>query len=157
MAVRRVQEQPLDERMSSGTRGPGESSTSDRSITARGVLAEVDALFSKGDFEGALSVASAILRIDPDSHEAASYAESCRLRLRMSYAARLGSLLRVVNQVMSQERVRSLALDHRAGFVLACVDGFSTVEEILDVAGMPELDALRVLVDLFERGVIETH
>src|SRR4051812_30269119 len=100
---------------------------SERTITARGVLAEVDALFSAGDFESALSVAQSILRIDPDSAEAASYAESCRLRLRLSYAARLGSLLRVVTQVTSHEDVRRLHLDHRAGFLLSCVDGFSTV------------------------------
>ena len=130
---------------------------SERSITARGVLSEVDSLFAAGDFEAALAVAQSILRIDPESAEAASYAESCRLRLRLSYASRLGSLLRVVVQVTSHEDVRRLRLDHRAGFVLSCVDGFSTVEDILDVAGMPELDALRLLVELYDRGVIDTH
>ena len=47
-----------------------------------------------------------------------------------------------------------LTLDHRAGFMLSHVDGVSTFEEILDVSGMPTLEALRIIVELLEQKVI---
>jgi hypothetical protein len=50
--------------------------------------------------------------------------------------------------------VRWLSLDHRAGFVLSCVDGYSSIDEILDVSGMPPLDALRVLYELLQQRII---
>jgi len=34
------------------------------------------------------------------------------------------------------------------------VDGVSTVEEVLDICGMPRLEALKTLADLLERGAI---
>jgi hypothetical protein len=50
-----------------------------------------------------------------------------------------------------------LGLDHRAGFLLSRVDGLSTVEEVLDICGMPRLEALKTLVDLLDRGAIRVE
>jgi len=44
--------------------------------------------------------------------------------------------------------------DYREGFVLSLLDGASTVEQILGIAGMPEGEALGVLCDLWARGVV---
>ena len=56
--------------------------------------------------------------------------------------------------VLPPEQVRWLSLDHRAGFILSCVDGYSSIEEILDVSGMPQIDALRILHELLVQKVI---
>jgi hypothetical protein len=45
-------------------------------------------------------------------------------------------------------------LGHREGFVLALLDGCSTVEHLVDVAGLPEADTLAALCELCARGVI---
>ena len=47
-----------------------------------------------------------------------------------------------------------LHLDHRAGFLLSCIDGMSSIDDILDVSGMRELDALRILFELVQENVI---
>jgi hypothetical protein len=116
---------------------------------------EMRARYAVGDFSGALTSADALLALSPSHREALKHAESCREVLCQMYTARLGSLIHVPSVVMSQDKVRWLSLDHRAGFLLACVDGFSTVEEILDVCGMSSLDALRILADLSDQKVIE--
>ena len=48
-----------------------------------------------------------------------------------------------------------LPIDHRAGFLLAHVDGMQTLEEILDVCAMPATEALELLEKLRNLGVIE--
>jgi hypothetical protein len=50
--------------------------------------------------------------------------------------------------------LRALAVDHRAAFLLAQIDGISTVEMILDVSGMARVDALRFLNGFVEQGII---
>lgn len=48
-----------------------------------------------------------------------------------------------------------LKIDHRAGFLLAHVDGMQTLEEILDVCAMPAAEALALFANLKALGVIE--
>ncbi len=110
--------------------------------------------YAVGDFSGALGVAEAILEQDPANAEVARYAESCRDILMQMYTARLGSTRVVPRVVLAPERIRWLTLDHRAGFLLSCIDGCSTVEEILDVSGMPALDSLRILCDMLHQEII---
>jgi hypothetical protein len=55
---------------------------------------------------------------------------------------------------IQQEEIRWLSLDHRAGFLLSLIDGSLSIEELLDVCGMPRLDALRILFGLFDQRVI---
>jgi hypothetical protein len=56
--------------------------------------------------------------------------------------------------VISGTTLRALNLDHRDGFVLSCIDGFSTVEEILDIAGLERGEALAILSTLLDKGAI---
>jgi hypothetical protein len=53
----------------------------------------------------------------------------------------------------SEERSDEI-LDHRAGFILSLLDGCSSVETVLDVAGLPEHETLEVLCDLCARGIV---
>jgi predicted transcriptional regulator len=46
------------------------------------------------------------------------------------------------------------AREHRAGFLLSLVDGVSTLEAIVDACGMPKLEALRILNELTQRGIV---
>ena len=110
--------------------------------------------YAVGDFTGALVIAESILEQDPSDIEAARYAQSCRDVLTQMYSARLGSLDQVVRVAIPPEEIRWLSLDHRAGFLLSLVDGCSTMEEILDICGMPRLDALRIMFMLHEQRVV---
>lgn len=110
--------------------------------------------FSLGDYSGALVVAEEILEDNPDHPGALKYAESCRQVLEQMYTARIGPLDRVPFVAVPLEQLRWLNLDHRAGFVLSHIDGSCSLEQILDVSGMPTLDALRILFELVQQRVI---
>jgi hypothetical protein len=111
--------------------------------------------FDAGDFSGALIVAEGILVEDPDNADALLYAEHCRDVLKQMYLSRLGGLRRVPNVAVGQDQLRWLSLDHRAGFLLSLVDGRSTLDEVLDMSGMSDLEALRLLVQLLQQNVIK--
>jgi len=117
-------------------------------------LGELRERYALGDFSGALTVAEALLEDDPTNADVQRYAESCRDVLKQMYTARLGSLEQVPMVGVPTEQLRWLTLDHRAGFLLSHVDGVSTLEEILDISGMPHLEAMRIIYELLQQKVI---
>jgi hypothetical protein len=117
-------------------------------------VAEMRERFSLGDYTGALEMAELILAEEPGNLEAAECGENCRTVLENMFAARLGPLDRVPMVVVPRTQMRWLSIDHRAGFVLSLIDGSSSVEMILDVCGMPRLDALRILHELVQQKIV---
>jgi hypothetical protein len=110
--------------------------------------------FSLGDYTGALELAESILASDPVNVEALRCADESRTKLIQMYTARVGPLDRVPVVVVAREQLRWLSIDHRAGFLLSHIDGVSSLEMILDVSGMPLLDALKILAELSQQRVI---
>jgi len=110
--------------------------------------------YATGDFSGALIVAEGILDANPEHEEARRCQTRCREVLSQMYLARLGSLTQVVRVALSGDQIRWLSLDHRAGFLLSLVDGESSIETLLDISGMPRLEALRILFGLLDQRVI---
>ena len=116
---------------------------------ARGAVA-------RGDRTGALRAAKAAILssrevpngIEPRAAEALTDA-------LLGFLGRLDQTPLVA--VPLHEITRTGSLDHRTGFLLSRIDGMLTYEDILDVSGMPRLDAAQVLVDLLERGYIEVR
>jgi hypothetical protein len=117
-------------------------------------FAEMRERASLGDYTGALEMAELILAADPSSLEAAECAENCRSVLENMYAARLGPSDGVPVVVVPQAQMQWLSIDHRAGFVLSLIDGFSTLEMVIDVSGMQKLDALRILHALVQQRIV---
>jgi hypothetical protein len=113
--------------------------------------------FSLGDYTGALASAESILAREREGArhaEALAFAENCRTVLRQMYTARIGPLDRVPMVMVPAEQLRWLSIDHKAGFVLSHIDGVSSLEMILDVSGMPALEALRILCELAQQRII---
>jgi len=110
--------------------------------------------FLAGDYTGALEMSELILTEEADNLEAAECGENCRSVLEQMYAARLGPLDRVPMVVVPRTQMRWLSMDHRAGFILSLIDGASSVDLILDVCGMPKLDALRILQELVQQKIV---
>ena len=117
-------------------------------------VAEMQERFALGDYSGALVMAESLLDENPTHVEAREYAESCRAVLQQMYSAKIGPMDRVPVVEVAREQLRWLSIDHRAGFVLSLVDGVSSLEMILDVSGMPSLDALRILYELTQQHII---
>ena len=117
-------------------------------------MGELRERYALGDFSGALTVAERLLEEDPANLDVTRYAESCREVLQQMYMARLGSFRRVPVVAVPAEKLRWLTLDHRAGFLLSHVDGVSTLEELFDVSGMKQLEAMRVIYELLQQRVV---
>lgn len=115
---------------------------------------EMNERVALGDYTGALAMAEQLLAASPDNANVASVAENCRTVLRQMYIAKIGPMDHVPMVMVPRDQLRWLSIDHRAGFVLSLVDGVSSLEMILDVSGMPELDALRILTELAQQRII---
>lgn len=57
--------------------------------------------------------------------------------------------------VMTCEGLKRLPLDHRAGFVMSLMDGSIDLETIVELCGMDRDDALGLVRDLYESGVVD--
>ncbi len=110
--------------------------------------------YATGDFTGALVVAESLLEATPGHEEARRCHDRCTSELSQMYLARLGSPSQAARVVVPNDQIRWLSLDHRAGFLLSLIDGHLTIEELLDISGMPRLDALRILYGLLDQRVI---
>ena len=124
------------------------------STPALDLVAEMHDRFALGDFSGALRAAELILGREAGHAEALECAEASRERLTAFYVARLGSLVEPPRVAVPEKEIRWLGLDHRAGFVLSRIDGVTTIEEIVDMTGMPRLEVLKTLVELVGAGVV---
>ena len=118
------------------------------------LASEMAERYALGDFTGALRAAELVLGQRPDDPAAQRYAKSSRERLEQLYSSRLGRLDRVPEVVLPDRNIRWLGLDHRAAFLLSRIDGMHSVEEVLDVSGMPRLEALKTLCELLELKAI---
>ncbi len=121
------------------------------------LLAEPMQRFATGDYAGALTLGEALLEEAPDSENVQAFVDDCRRALESSYIERLGSLQRVLSLSVTADELRALPLDHRAGFLISHVDGVSTIEMVLDVSGMPRLDALRLLFGFIAEGIVRVE
>jgi HD-GYP domain-containing protein (c-di-GMP phosphodiesterase class II) len=74
--------------------------------------------------------------------------------LEQAYVSTLGSLDRVLRVGVATANLSALKIDHRAGFLLTFVDGSSSVEDLLDLTGLPRLEVLRILCELVRAGVL---
>jgi len=77
-----------------------------------------------------------------------------RSELRKLYVKRLGSLDGVPHVAIGPQGLLALSLDFRAGLLLARADGRKPLSQIVESGGLPQLDALRILSELFLQRVI---
>lgn len=135
-------------------RPQGERTTAHPGDIKEALLPELRHLFAAEDFETALPMAEGLLATNPDD-EVRAIATTCRSKLIDQYLARLRRLTRVPLLKVPPSEWMELDLDHRACFLLVHLDNISSFDMILDVSGMPRHEALRLLCDLLDRGIIE--
>lgn len=117
-------------------------------------VASLTELYALSDFSGALELAERRLEANPNDIEAQRYVQDCRRVLVKMQLSRLGSLQQVVELAVDSNELQWLTIDHRAGFLISLIDGLSTLEDLLDICGMPRLQALQIFADLAEQKVV---
>ena len=113
-------------------------------------------LHALGDFTGSLELIEKILQIEPGHGEAREYLTQNESTLTTMYESKLGSLHAIPRLAIKPEEVMWLNLDHRAGFLLAQIDGSVDYESIFALSGLPRLDTARILATLIQDGVIRS-
>jgi tetratricopeptide (TPR) repeat protein len=117
-------------------------------------LSAAKELFQLGDFSGSLELIEKILQLDPDHGEARDYLRQNEATLVSMYESKLGPMSDVPRLAIKPEEVMWLNLDHRAGFLLAQIDGTVDYESLFALSGLPRLDTARILANLIADGVI---
>jgi hypothetical protein len=112
-------------------------------------------LHGLGDFSGSLELIEKILQTAPDHAEAREFLQQNESTLFAMYASKLQPLSNVPRLAIKPEEVMWLNLDHRAGFLLAQIDGVVDYEDLFALAGLPRLDTARILASLLAEGVIQ--
>jgi len=113
-------------------------------------------LLALGDFTGSLELIEKVLQIEPDHRQAREYLAQNEATLVAMYESKLGPLSGVPHLAVRPEEVLWLNLDHRAGFLLAQIDGSVDYEALFALSGLPRLDTARILARLLADGVIAT-
>ncbi len=106
------------------------------------------------DHAQALMIASALVYAHPE-HEVGK-----RIKARCAQNLRGATLAfprhdAVPRMRMAWYEMAGRNLSHRAAFMLSCVDGFLTVEQLIDVSAMAPLVAYDVLDNLVRDGILE--
>ncbi len=111
----------------------------------------------RGDFRSAVETAEMASAADPDGLVSPVLLHRHRELLYRVYEGHLGDLKAVPLVAIPLHEISAQTLDHRTGFLLSRIDGMLTFEDILDVAGMPRMEAYQILSALLRKGVIEVR
>jgi hypothetical protein len=109
------------------------------------------------DYVGTLTAAEALLVHHPLYRDALDCAGIARSELRKLYMGRLGSLDWVPHIAVGLQGLLALSLDFRAGFLLSRIDKKSSLGKIVEECGLPQLDSLRILSELYLQRVIARY
>jgi hypothetical protein len=125
--------------------------------TRRRITALLDRAATWGrdsDFDRAVTAVDLALSEDPNSALAQKLIHRNREAIMNAFQAFLGDLQRTPSLARPLHELGSAPISPRAAFLLSRVDGTLSLDEILDVSGMPRLEAYRYLCQLFLRGIL---
>jgi hypothetical protein len=107
-----------------------------------------------GDTERAVAAVDLALSEDPNSALAQKLITRHRETIMSVFQGYLGDLERIPQLAKPLRELQDAPISPRAAFLLSRVDGMLTVDELLDVSGMPRLEAYRHLCQLYLRGIL---
>lgn len=107
-----------------------------------------------GDNDAAITALDLALDEQPDSAVAQKLIHRHIDTILDIYERYLDNPAAVPAVQISPSEFREHAIDNRAAFLLSRIDGTLTVEDILDISGMPRLEACRYLCSMLRRGIL---
>ena len=123
-------------------------------VEVASLLAGARDLIDLDDHTGAMELIAKAQAIAPDDPEVQRLREKSERTLLAMLESKLGNLESLPRVMLKDDEIIWLNLDHRAGFVLAQIDGGVTFEDLFAVSGMSRLDTARILAQLVDEGVI---
>ena len=121
------------------------------------LLEEARSAAALGDSTGAMDRCDRLLRLDPSSADGQRLRQQAAETLIQMYESQLGGREAVPELAAHPDEIIWLGLDHRAGFVLAQIDGQVSYDDLYAICGMSRLDTSRILSQLASQKVIRTR
>lgn len=107
-----------------------------------------------GELDRAVAAIDLALAEDPNSALAQKLIHRNRETMMNVFQAFLGDLQRTPALARPLHELATAPISPRAAFLLSRVDGTLSLDEILDVSGMPRIEAYRYLCQLYLRGIL---
>jgi len=151
---------PIDARAAQILAAVDEGSPADEPVderTRRRITALVERAASwsaAGDLDRAVAAVDLALAEDPNTAIAQKLIQRNRETIMQVFQAFLGDLARQPVLARPLHELASAPISPRAAFLLSRVDGSLSIDEVLDVSGMPRMEAYRYLCQLFLRGIL---
>lgn len=135
---------------------PNEDHATEMRVLASELVDRCRTMLDQGKLEAAATSAESALREGERAPPPgiAEVIEPARPLFERAFESYVGSMDQVPILAISEGVLATQGLDHRAGFLLACVDGLMSIEHLLDIAGMPRFEALRILSSLLRSKTI---
>jgi hypothetical protein len=135
---------------------PNEDHATEMRVLAGELVDRCRTMLEHGKVEAAVAAAESALREGERAPPPgiAEVIEPARPLFERAFEAYVGALDQVPILAISEGVLATQGLDHRAGFLLSCIDGLMTTEHLLDIAGMPRFEALRILASLLRSKTI---
>jgi hypothetical protein len=134
---------------------PSEESVEERTRRRITRLVETAAsLADAGQYERSVMAADLALAEEPDSAVAQKLVTRHRDAITSVFQGYIGDLDRTPRLAKSLSELGSAQISPRAAFLLSRIDGMLTIDELLDVSGMPRLEAYRYLCQLYLRDIL---
>ncbi|HEY1549272.1 MAG TPA: hypothetical protein VGG28_15710 [Kofleriaceae bacterium] len=109
---------------------------------------------ASGELDKAVSAVELALSEDPTSALAQKLLHRNREAIMNVFQTYMGDLERQPQLAKPLHELANAPISPRAAFLLSRIDGMLSIDEILDVSGMPRLEAYRHLCQLFLRGIL---
>jgi hypothetical protein len=111
----------------------------------------------RADFRSAIEAAEAASAEDPEDQVAPAILDHYKDLMNQIYEGYIGDMNHVPLLAVPMHEISAQSLDHKTGFLLSRIDGMLTFEDILDVSGMPRMEAFKIISYLLRKGVIEVR
>ena len=137
-------------------RAPAQESREDRTRRRITALIEKSAYWQRNlDLERSVAAIDLALAEEPNSALAQKLIHRNRDAIMTAFQSYIGDLSRAPLLARPLHELASAPISPRAAFLLSRVDGTMSIDEILDVSGMPRLEAFRYLSQLLLRGILK--
>jgi hypothetical protein len=123
-----------------------------RRITA--LLQKAVAFSESQDTEKAVAAVDLALSEDPNSALGQKLIARNKDTIMQVFQTFIGDLERMPQLAKPLQELQNAPINPRAAFLLSRIDGSLTIDELLDVSGMPRLEAYRHICQLFLRGIL---
>jgi hypothetical protein len=134
---------------------PANENREDRTRRRITTLLERAAEWGRGsELERAVIAVDLALSEDPNSALSQKLIHRNREAIMNAFQAFLGDLQRTPALARPLHELGAAPISPRAAFLLSRIDGTLSLDEILDVSGMPRLEAYRYLCQLLLRGIL---